>query len=124
MKAAQDHHSTMGSSSRSDDASRDQSLHSLQSGLEHARSMIRSYGNTAQVFIRGAYQKARTIVASSSTPKCSSLVGKDDDVLESDAASSTVSISASENNMRSYSRIGDNYPYVLVKILLIPLFSK
>jgi hypothetical protein len=86
--------------------------------------MIRSYGNTAQVFIRGAYQKARTIVASSSTPKCSSLVGKDDDVLESDAASSTVSISASENNMRSYSRIGDNYPYVLVKILLIPLFSK
>ncbi|KAI6191774.1 WD repeat-containing protein 44 [Aphelenchoides bicaudatus] len=106
-----DYHSTMGSSSRSD-ASRDQSLHSLQSGFDHARAMIRSYGSTAQTFFRGAYQKARTIVASSSTPKCSSLVGKDDDVLESDAASSTVSMSTSENNIRSYSRIGDNYPVI------------
>lgn len=66
----------------------------------------------AQGFFRGAYQKARTIVSSSSTPKCSSLVGKDEDVLESDAASSTVSISASENNLRSYSRAGDGYPVI------------
>jgi hypothetical protein len=59
-----DHHSTMGSSSRSDDASRDQSLHSLHNSFDHARTMFRSYSTVAQGFLRGAYQKARNIVTS------------------------------------------------------------
>jgi hypothetical protein len=62
--STKDHHSTLGSSSRSDDASRDQSLHSLHNSFDHARAMLRSYGNVAQVFFRGAYQKARNIVNS------------------------------------------------------------
>lgn len=60
-----DHHSTLGSSSRSDEnASRDQSFHSLHNSFDHAKAVFKSYGTSASVFIRGAYAKARNIVAS------------------------------------------------------------
>lgn len=56
-----DHHSTM-SSSNSGEASREQSLPSIHSGVGYARNLVKNYGNIAQVFFKGAYQKARNIV--------------------------------------------------------------
>ncbi|KAI6244169.1 WD repeat-containing protein 44 [Aphelenchoides fujianensis] len=108
--SVKDHYSTR-SSSHSGDVSREQSMHSIHSTIGSARAWVRSQATMAQTFIRGAYQKARTAVASGSTPKCGSLVGKDEDeVLESDAASSSVSMSASESNVKSYGRTVDGYP--------------
>lgn len=50
----------------SGEASREHSLSSFQGRVGMARNMVRSYGNMAQLFLRGAYQKARSMVV----PRC------------------------------------------------------
>ncbi|KAI6209392.1 Isocitrate dehydrogenase [NAD] subunit, mitochondrial [Aphelenchoides besseyi] len=110
--SVKDHYSTR-SSSHSGELSRDHSMHSIHSSIGNARAWMRSQASLAQTFLRGAYQKARTAVASGSTPKCRSFNTKDEDeVLESDAASSSVSMSVSESNIKSYGRTIDGYPII------------
>ncbi|CAD5228918.1 unnamed protein product [Bursaphelenchus okinawaensis] len=95
-------HSTM-SSSNSGEGSREESMVSLHSGVGYARSLVKNYGNMAQVFIRGAYQKAKGIVTTK--PRCTIVEREEDEISESDAASSSVSISTSENNFRTGNKL-------------------
>uniref|UniRef100_A0A1I7SFA5 WD repeat-containing protein 44 n=1 Tax=Bursaphelenchus xylophilus TaxID=6326 RepID=A0A1I7SFA5_BURXY len=92
-----DHHSTM-SSSGSGEGSKEESLVSIHSGVGYAKSLVKSYGNTAQVMIRGAYQKVRNMVTP--RPRCTVVEREEDEASESDAASSSVSMSTSENNVK------------------------
>uniref|UniRef100_A0A914DNZ7 WD repeat-containing protein 44 n=1 Tax=Acrobeloides nanus TaxID=290746 RepID=A0A914DNZ7_9BILA len=74
-----------------DDASRCDSQLATHSNVNHAKSFLRSYSSVATGFLRGAFEKAKSIVSSNNNPKVLEPKEEDEEISESDEG--TVSVS-------------------------------